>query len=85
MLSSPFESIIAHLLSQKISAFVDLVTQNIKSPADNASTKVEHTYLGPMDSKLAQALMKCDADVKTKQIIFSCEVDSTDFSFTKKS
>lgn len=49
---------------QTIAAFVDLVTQNIKSPSDNASTKVEHTYLGPMDSKLAQALMKCDADVR---------------------
>lgn len=39
------------------------MTRNIQSPLDSARVKVEHTYLGPLDSKLAQALIKCDAEV----------------------
>uniref|UniRef100_A0A0R3RWB3 Tr-type G domain-containing protein n=1 Tax=Elaeophora elaphi TaxID=1147741 RepID=A0A0R3RWB3_9BILA len=58
----PLIALICRRFFGDFNSFVDLVTQNIKSPSDNASTKVEHTYLGPMDSKLAQALMKCDAD-----------------------
>ncbi|KAK6101484.1 U5 small nuclear ribonucleoprotein component [Brugia pahangi] len=57
----PLIALICRRFFGDFNSFVDLVTQNIKSPSDNASTKVEHTYLGPMDSKLAQALMKCDA------------------------
>uniref|UniRef100_A0A1I7VWN7 Elongation factor 2 n=1 Tax=Loa loa TaxID=7209 RepID=A0A1I7VWN7_LOALO len=58
----PLIALICRRFFGDFNSFVDLVTQNIKSPSDNAGTKVEHTYLGPMDSKLAQALMKCDAD-----------------------
>ncbi|VIO91369.1 Uncharacterized protein BM_BM13732 [Brugia malayi] len=57
----PLIALICRRFFGDFNSFVDLVTQNIKSPSDNANTKVEHTYLGPMDSKLAQALMKCDA------------------------
>ncbi|VDP03643.1 unnamed protein product [Heligmosomoides polygyrus] len=43
-------------------AFVDLVVKNIKSPIDNAKTKVEHIWLGPLESKLAEEMSKCDAN-----------------------
>ncbi|CAI4232119.1 unnamed protein product [Auanema sp. JU1783] len=43
-------------------AFVDLVVKNIKSPQENAKTKIEQTWLGPADSKLAQEMYKCDAN-----------------------
>jgi translation elongation factor EF-G len=46
-----------------VTAFVDMVSKNIPSPIENAKTKVEHTYLGPMDSELAQALTRCDSEV----------------------
>lgn len=42
---------------------MDLVCKNIKSPEENARSKVEHTYLGPMDSKLALEIIKCNAEV----------------------
>ncbi|KAJ1363521.1 U5 small nuclear ribonucleoprotein component [Parelaphostrongylus tenuis] len=43
-------------------AFVDLVVKNIKSPVENAKTKVEHIWLGPAESKLAAEMHKCDAN-----------------------
>ncbi|KHJ90258.1 hypothetical protein OESDEN_09902 [Oesophagostomum dentatum] len=43
-------------------SFVDLVVKNIKSPIDNAKTKVEHIWLGPADSKLAAEMSKCEAN-----------------------
>ncbi|KAK6028841.1 GTP-binding domain protein [Ostertagia ostertagi] len=43
-------------------AFVDLVVKNIKSPIENAKTKVEHIWLGPAESKLAAEMAKCDAN-----------------------
>ncbi|MFH4982360.1 hypothetical protein AB6A40_009069 [Gnathostoma spinigerum] len=59
----PLIALICRRFFGDFTAFVDLVVQNVKSPFDSARTKVEHTYLGPMDSKMAQALMKCDAEV----------------------
>uniref|UniRef100_A0A0N5AJ61 Tr-type G domain-containing protein n=1 Tax=Syphacia muris TaxID=451379 RepID=A0A0N5AJ61_9BILA len=58
----PLIALICKRFFGNFTAFVDLVTRNIKSPLDSAAVKVEHTYLGPLDSNLAQALMKCDAE-----------------------
>ncbi|CAG8473113.1 24812_t:CDS:10 [Cetraspora pellucida] len=42
--------------------FVDMVVQHIPSPEKNASKKIEHTYTGPMDTDVAEAMRKCDSD-----------------------
>ncbi|KAK9371019.1 P-loop containing nucleoside triphosphate hydrolase protein [Lipomyces kononenkoae] len=42
--------------------FVDMVLDHIQSPVDNASTKIEATYTGPLDSELGQSLLKCAQD-----------------------
>lgn len=44
------------------SAFVDLVTQHIPSPAEGATRQLEKYYTGPTDSATATAMANCDAD-----------------------
>uniref|UniRef100_F1KTY9 116 kDa U5 small nuclear ribonucleoprotein component n=1 Tax=Ascaris suum TaxID=6253 RepID=F1KTY9_ASCSU len=58
----PLIALICRRFFGDFTAFVDLVTRNIKSPTENARIKTEHIYLGPMDSKMAEALFKCDAE-----------------------
>ncbi|KAF8359678.1 eftu-2 [Pristionchus pacificus] len=43
-------------------AFVDMVTQHIESPQENARKKVEQTWLGPSESRMAKEMFKCDAN-----------------------
>ncbi|KAG4302200.1 hypothetical protein PCK1_001472 [Pneumocystis canis] len=40
--------------------FVDMVVKHIPSPSDGSITKIQHTYTGPLDSEIAQAMQKCD-------------------------
>ncbi|KAG0264886.1 U5 small nuclear ribonucleoprotein component [Actinomortierella ambigua] len=40
--------------------FVDMVSQHIPSPADNAARKFEHIYTGPTDTTTALAMKRCD-------------------------
>ncbi|CAG8836006.1 6476_t:CDS:2, partial [Racocetra persica] len=42
--------------------FVDMVVQHIPSPEKNAIKKIKHTYTGPMDTEVAEAMRKCDSD-----------------------
>lgn len=42
--------------------FADMVVQHIPSPGENAIKKIEHTYTGPMDTEVAEAMRKCDSD-----------------------
>ncbi|KAG0333237.1 U5 small nuclear ribonucleoprotein component [Podila horticola] len=42
--------------------FVDMVSQHIKSPTENAAQKVEHIYTGPMDTVTAEAMKACDPE-----------------------
>ncbi|CAO4369144.1 unnamed protein product [Caenorhabditis nigoni] len=58
----PLIALICKRFFGDFSAFVDLVVQNIKSPLENAKTKVEQTYLGPADSQLAIEMHKCNAE-----------------------
>ncbi|GMS89256.1 hypothetical protein PENTCL1PPCAC_11431 [Pristionchus entomophagus] len=44
------------------SAFVDMVTQHMESPQENARKKVEQTWLGPAESRMAREMYKCDAN-----------------------
>ncbi|CAB3403673.1 unnamed protein product [Caenorhabditis bovis] len=58
----PLISLICKRFFGDFTAFTDLVVNNIKSPLDNAKTKVEQTYLGPSDSSLSIEMQKCNAD-----------------------
>lgn len=42
--------------------FVDMVVKHIPSPVEGAAAKLERYYTGPLDSKVAQSMMKCDQD-----------------------
>lgn len=39
---------------------IDICVNIIPSPAQNAEKKIEHIWKGPMDSELAQNMIKCD-------------------------
>ncbi|KAK7191906.1 hypothetical protein DPSP01_011336 [Paraphaeosphaeria sporulosa] len=40
--------------------FVDMITQHVPSPAEGAKRMLERHYTGPLDSKTAEAMAKCD-------------------------
>ncbi|RKP04912.1 P-loop containing nucleoside triphosphate hydrolase protein [Thamnocephalis sphaerospora] len=40
--------------------FVDMCVEHIPSPDDNAARLTEHIYTGPMDSRAAEAMKRCD-------------------------
>lgn len=40
--------------------FVDMITQHVPSPADGAKRMLEKHYTGPLDSKTAESMEKCD-------------------------
>ena len=60
---------IERVREESLSAFVDLVVQHIPSPQENARRKIEHTWLGPAESKMAKELYKCDAEVSRRERI----------------
>jgi U5 small nuclear ribonucleoprotein component len=45
------------------SGFVDLVSEHIPSPSDNARNKMTHAYTGPLDSDIGDDLINCDPEV----------------------
>ena len=42
--------------------FVDMVVQHIPSPVEGAQRQLEKYYTGPLESEVAQSMLKCDAD-----------------------
>lgn len=40
-----------------------MCVDHIKSPLDNARSKIEHIYTGPMESDLVDMMVQCDSDV----------------------
>ncbi|KAI1821016.1 P-loop containing nucleoside triphosphate hydrolase protein [Xylaria intraflava] len=42
--------------------FVDMIVKHIPSPVEAAEHKLEHYYTGPLDTKVAESLKKCDQD-----------------------
>lgn len=42
--------------------FVDMVVQHVPSPVEGASRLLERYYTGPLDTKTAESMMKCDQD-----------------------
>jgi U5 small nuclear ribonucleoprotein component len=44
------------------SGFVDMVVQHVPSPKEGAQRMLERYYTGPLDSKTAESMLKCDQD-----------------------
>ncbi|OBT54965.1 U5 small nuclear ribonucleoprotein component [Pseudogymnoascus sp. 24MN13] len=42
--------------------FVDMVVEHIPSPVEGAQKKLQQYYTGPLDSKVAESMAKCDQD-----------------------
>ncbi|KAI1398796.1 P-loop containing nucleoside triphosphate hydrolase protein [Hypoxylon fuscum] len=42
--------------------FVDMIVKNIPSPLEAAESKLERYYTGPLDTKVAESMKKCDQD-----------------------
>ncbi|KAI8947222.1 P-loop containing nucleoside triphosphate hydrolase protein [Xylaria longipes] len=42
--------------------FVDMIVKHIPSPVEAAETKLERYYTGPLDTKVAESMKKCDQD-----------------------
>ncbi|KAI1375378.1 P-loop containing nucleoside triphosphate hydrolase protein [Hypoxylon crocopeplum] len=42
--------------------FVDMVVKNIPSPLEAAERKLEQYYTGPLDTKVAESMKRCDQD-----------------------
>ncbi|XP_078475456.1 116 kDa U5 small nuclear ribonucleoprotein component isoform X2 [Lampetra fluviatilis] len=45
-----------------MTGLVDMCVEHVPSPQAGARTKIEHTYTGPLDSELADAMLDCDPD-----------------------
>ena len=44
------------------SGFVDMIVDHVPSPVEGAKDKLEHYYTGPLDTKVAESIAKCDQD-----------------------
>ncbi|KAK5058912.1 hypothetical protein LTR84_011176 [Exophiala bonariae] len=44
------------------SGFVDMVVQNLPSPAEGAKRTLDNYYTGPLDSEVGKAMSTCDSD-----------------------
>ena len=42
--------------------FVDMVVRHVPSPVEGAAKKLEQYYTGPLDTKVAESMQKCDQD-----------------------
>ncbi|KAI1455889.1 P-loop containing nucleoside triphosphate hydrolase protein [Annulohypoxylon moriforme] len=42
--------------------FVDMIVKNVPSPLEAAEHKLEQYYTGPLDTKVAESMKKCDQD-----------------------
>ncbi|KAI1298532.1 P-loop containing nucleoside triphosphate hydrolase protein [Xylaria venustula] len=42
--------------------FVDMIVKHIPSPVEAAQSKLERYYTGPLDTKVAESMKKCDQD-----------------------
>ncbi|QSL64146.1 hypothetical protein MERGE_000301 [Pneumocystis wakefieldiae] len=61
--------------------FVDMVIKNIPSPIEGSLAKIQHTYTGPLDSEIAQSMLKCDSNghlvIHTTKLLNT--IDATEF------
>lgn len=58
----PLLRIVCNRFFGDFTGFVDMCVNFIKSPVDNAQTKIEHIYTGGSDSDLVEHMCQCDPD-----------------------
>lgn len=56
----PLLRLICNRFLGDFSGFVDMCVDHIKSPLDNAKTKVDHIYTGPKEGVLYDQMVNCD-------------------------
>ncbi|XP_022313833.2 116 kDa U5 small nuclear ribonucleoprotein component-like isoform X2 [Crassostrea virginica] len=58
----PLMRIVCNRFFGDFTGFVDMCVNFIKSPVENAQTKIEHIYTGTSDSDLMETMCQCDPD-----------------------
>ncbi|XP_078572893.1 116 kDa U5 small nuclear ribonucleoprotein component-like [Branchiostoma floridae x Branchiostoma japonicum] len=58
----PLLKLICRRFFGDFTGFVDMCAEHIKSPYAAARTKVEHTYTGPLENELGDAMLECDPE-----------------------
>ncbi|KAK4056965.1 hypothetical protein OIO90_001865 [Microbotryomycetes sp. JL221] len=58
----PLLRLVLHHFFGASTGLVDMLVDHVPSPLEGARAKVESTYTGSIDSPLAQAMIKCDAN-----------------------
>nr|XP_022313833.1 116 kDa U5 small nuclear ribonucleoprotein component-like [Crassostrea virginica] len=58
----PLMRIVCNRFFGDFTGFVDMCVNFIKSPMENAQTKIEHIYTGTSDSDLMETMCQCDPD-----------------------
>lgn len=56
----PLLRLICNRFLGDFSGFVDMCVEHIRSPLDNAKTKIDHIYSGPKDGMLYDGMASCD-------------------------
>jgi U5 small nuclear ribonucleoprotein component len=56
----PLLKVVLEAFFGNATGLVDIITTNIPSPLQNAASKVERTFTGPLNTPLAESLMRCD-------------------------
>ena len=57
----PLLRLICNRFLGDFSGFVDMCVEHIKSPLDNAKTKVDHVYTGPKEGMMYDNMIECNA------------------------
>lgn len=55
-------SIVCEKFFGPATGFVDMCVQHIPSAVEGASRKLEHYYTGPLDTHVAQSMLRCDSE-----------------------
>ncbi|EIN14356.1 u5 small nuclear ribonucleo protein component [Punctularia strigosozonata HHB-11173 SS5] len=58
----PLLKVVVDQFFGRSTGLVDMITENIPSPLENAAYKVESTYTGPQHSDIARAMKSCDPE-----------------------
>lgn len=68
----PLLRLIFHRFLGSFTGFVEMVSEHIPSPCENAKSKLAHIYTGPLDSDIGDDMLACDPDVRYKKFELAC-------------
>lgn len=72
----PLLRLICNRFLGDFSGFVEMCTEHIPSPSDNATAKVKHIYTGPLDTSLTEDMCNCNPDGQL--MVYSTKMYPTD-------